>query len=148
MAYKTILVHLDRGERRADRLRLAIALAERFDAHLIGMFALDIMRIPSYAESEAAPIITAIEKKKRDEAAQQAEREFNEAAGSRRAKTEWRTSTGEPVAAVTSVARCADLVVVGQSDPEHYADDCVPPYFVEDVVLETGKAVLVVPFAG
>jgi alkanesulfonate monooxygenase SsuD/methylene tetrahydromethanopterin reductase-like flavin-dependent oxidoreductase (luciferase family) len=35
MTYKTIVVHLDAGERRSERLALACTLAARFDAHLL-----------------------------------------------------------------------------------------------------------------
>lgn len=149
MSYKTILVHLDCGPRRSERLALSIKIAEAFDAHLIGVFALEVMRIPAYAEAEAAPIMVTLEKKKRDEAAQQAEQEFRAAVRVRAVSNEWRVLPGEPVIAVTFTARCADLVVIGQLDPERYADtDCVPRYFTEDVVLEAGKPVLVVPYAG
>lgn len=64
------------------------------------------------------------------------------------ANAEWRTLAGDPVDAVTFCARCADLVVIGQLDPETCEADCVPTYFVQDVVLGAGKPVLIVPFAG
>jgi nucleotide-binding universal stress UspA family protein len=147
VSYRTIVVHLDCGMRRAERVGLSVTLAEQFDAYVIGVFALDIMRIPSYAEAEAAPILVAIERKKRVEAEQQAEREFREIVGSR-IKSEWRTFTGEPVAAVAFAARCADVVLIGQFDPDHYEADCVPRYFMQDVVLAAGKPVLIVPYAG
>jgi nucleotide-binding universal stress UspA family protein len=148
VSYKTIIVHLDCGERRTERLGLSVTIAEQFDAHLIGVFALDIMRIPSYAMAEEGPLIVGIERKRRAEAAQQAEREFRGKVASRVGKSEWRMLTGEPVAAVAFAARCADLVVIGQLDPNNYETDCVPRYFTEDVVLAAGKPVLVVPYAG
>jgi nucleotide-binding universal stress UspA family protein len=148
MSYKTIIVHLDCGPRRAERLRLGVAIAEAFDAHLIGLFALDVMRIPSYADAEAAPIIVELERKRRAEMAAEAESEFRDKLGARAVKSEWRVLTGEPVAAVVFTARCADLLLIGQLDPDNYEADCVPRYFMEDVVLAAGKPVLVVPFAG
>ena len=45
MDYRTILVHLDRGARRSERLELAFTLADRCDAHLVGLFALSAARI-------------------------------------------------------------------------------------------------------
>jgi nucleotide-binding universal stress UspA family protein len=148
VSYKTILVHLDCGERRSERLALSIKIAEAFDAHLIGAFALDVMRIAAYAEAEAAPIMVALEKKRRDAAEQQAEQEFRAAVRVRAVSSEWRVLAGEPVIAVTFAARCADLVVIGQLEPDRYEIDCVPRYFTEDVVLAAGKPVLVVPYAG
>ena len=37
MGYKTILVHCDGGRTTAGRAAVAVALAERFDAHLVGL---------------------------------------------------------------------------------------------------------------
>ena len=148
MDYRTIIVHIDCGKRRAERLRLSAAIAEVFDAHLVGVFAVDIMRIPAYALPETAPIVMDTEAKRRAEAASEAEHEFRDVAGRRASKAEWRAFTGDPVAAVALNARCADLVVIGQFDPNSYETDCVPPYFTEDLVLSAGKPVLIVPYAG
>ena len=48
MDYKTILVHLDAGKRRSERLEIALALADGRDAHVVGLFALSMARMPSY----------------------------------------------------------------------------------------------------
>lgn len=148
MAYKTIAVHVDCGKRRTERINLSLAVATTFDAHVIGVFALDIMRVPAYAEAETGGLIREIEQKRRKEAASQAEAEFRDLVGARGNKAEWRTYTGDPVAAVVQCARCADLVVAGQTDPNTYDADCVPREFVDDLVLAAGKPVLVVPYAG
>jgi nucleotide-binding universal stress UspA family protein len=149
MDYKTIVVHLDAGKRRSERLQLGVALAEVFDAHLIGVFALEVWRIPPYVVAEAGPVIIEVEEKRRAEAKQQAKREFAEKTARRSGKAEWRAyDWGDTVESVTLAARCADLVIIGQLDPDHYEADGVPSYFVEDVVLAAGKPVLIVPFAG
>ena len=36
MGYKTILVHCDAGRTTAGRVAVALSVAERFDAHLVG----------------------------------------------------------------------------------------------------------------
>jgi nucleotide-binding universal stress UspA family protein len=148
MTYKTIVVHVGCGARRAERINLGVAIARTFDAHLIGVFALDIMRIPAYAAAEAAGLLQEIEEKRRKHEASQAEAEFRELVASRGEKAEWRAYTGDPVAAVAQSARCADLVVVGQIDPKEYDADCVPREFVDDLVFAAGKPVLIVPYAG
>src|ERR1700754_1936816 len=38
MSYKTLLVHLDDSRHRAARMAVALDLARRFDAHLIGLY--------------------------------------------------------------------------------------------------------------
>src|SRR5258708_23825218 len=55
MSYKTIMVHLDAGRRRRERLDLAFNLAERFDAHLVGFFGLEVLLMPTVPEAGAAP---------------------------------------------------------------------------------------------
>ena len=38
MRYKTILVHCDASQAAAHRLGMAVGLARRFDAHLVGLY--------------------------------------------------------------------------------------------------------------
>ena len=146
--YKTVVVHLDCGKRRSERLHLAISIAEQFSAYLIGAFALDPVRTQTYAEAEAAPILASLEQKQRAEAAQQAAREFRQAVESRVPASEWRSLRGDPVVGLTELAYYADLLVIGQHDPDSYLSDGVPDHFADDVVMAAGKPVLVVPYAG
>lgn len=144
MTYKTILVHLDESPRRAERLQLAAALAGRFDAHLVGLFALGAARIPSYALAEAGPVIRDIEERRRGQAARAAEEEFRQAERRGGGKSEWRLSTQDAAAAVRLSARYADLAVLGQPQP----DQGLERSFVEEVILSAGRPVLMVPYAG
>ncbi len=144
MTYKTILVHLDETPRRSERLQLAAALAARFDAHLVGLFALGAARIPSYALAEAGPIMRDIEERRRSEAARAAEAEFRSAEKRGGGKSEWRISTDDAAAAVRLSARYADLVVLGQPQP----GDALGRAIAEEVILASGRPVLMVPYAG
>lgn len=144
MTYKTILVHLDENPRRAERLQLAATLAGRFDAHLVGLFALGAARIPSYALAEAGPVIRDIEERRRGQAARAAEEEFRQAERRGGGKSEWRLSTQDAAAAVRLSARYADLAVLGQPQP----DQGLERSFVEEVILSAGRPVLMVPYAG
>ena len=144
MTYKTILVHLDETARRQERLQLACTLAARFDAHLVGLFALGAARIPSYALAEAGPVVRDIEERRRGEAARAAEKEFREAERRGGGKSEWRISTEDAAAAVRLSARYSDLVVLGQAKP----GDGLGRAIAEDVVLAAGRPVLMVPYAG
>ena len=149
MSYKTIVVHLDLSPRRAERLKLSIGLAETFDAHLVGLFALGAARIPNYALVEAGPTILEIVHGRRGEAAQQAQREFNEQAGRLgELRTEWRFSAGDPLAAMHLSSRYADLVVLGQPDPSGEGIEGMAPGFANEVLLSCGRPVLFVPYAG
>jgi nucleotide-binding universal stress UspA family protein len=146
MSYKTIVVHLDCGARRTERLDLALEIAEEFDSHLVGLFALDV--IPTPPVPEALPVILETERKRRDACIAQGEQEFQVRTARRVGKVEWRWSEGDAVGSVCFAARHADLVIIGQTDPDTYSADAVPPGFAADVVLSAGKPVLVVPFAG
>lgn len=149
MSYKTIVVHLDRGARCGERLGLAFGLAERFDASLIGLFALGAARVPSYALAEAGPTILEIEQRQRAAAAQQGEKEFRAAIARRGGvKAEWRAAGEDAVAAVRLSARYADLLIIGQPAPDGKDAAGVPTWFAEDVMLSAGRPVLLVPYAG
>jgi nucleotide-binding universal stress UspA family protein len=144
MSYKTILVHVDDQPRRAERLNLAFEIAGRFDAHLVALFALDAARIPSYALAEAGPVVREIEARRRGEAARAAEAEFRRAERPGSVAPEWRVSSQDAFAAVRLSARYADLVILGQPEPEQMAARA----FAEEVLLSAGRPVLFVPYAG
>jgi nucleotide-binding universal stress UspA family protein len=144
MSYKTILVHLDDQPRRSERLNLGFELAGRFEAHLVALFALDAARIPTYALAEAGPVVREIEARRRKEAASAAEAEFRRAEGAGARKAEWRVSAHDAFAAVRLSARYADLVILGQPEPEQVAARA----FAEEVLLSAGRPVLFVPYAG
>jgi nucleotide-binding universal stress UspA family protein len=147
MSYKTIIVHIDAGKRRRERLDLAFRLAEDFDAHLIGLFALEPFHIPP--TPEAAPVLMEIERKRREEASAEAKKEFLEKARLEQwEKSEWR-ETWESLSAVRLHARYADLVIVGQPNGKNGDDEgAVPEWFSHELVMSAGRPVLFVPYAG
>lgn len=144
VSYKTILLHLDDNPRRTERLQLAFTLAARFEAHLVGLFALETARIPSYALAEAGDLIRVIEQKRRTETAIAAEREFRQAERRAAVRTEWRVSLDDAFQAVRLSARYADLVIAGQPEPEEPGQNA----FAGNLVLSAGRPVLFVPYAG
>jgi nucleotide-binding universal stress UspA family protein len=146
MTYKTILVHLDHRPRSDTRLELALRLAERFDAHLVGLFAPGSARLPSYAQAEGGPALREVLQQRQAEVAAQARRRFQELAGRHGAgRAEWRASQSEPDAAVRRSARYADLGVAGQ--PEE-GDQGELRGLGDELALSAGRPVLFVPYAG
>ena len=147
MSYKTILVQIDAGKRCSARVDVAIRLARRYDAHLVGLHVLTPFEPPGYVMAEMGPAIMEAQKLVAATTIAQTEGEFakqTSAAGLR--NVEWRTAVDDLVAAVTLHARYADLVVIGQADA---ADDShVPSDFPEQVVLAAGRPVLIVPSVG
>ena len=149
MDYKTILVHLDAGARSSERLELALALADRHDAHLVGLFALSAVRMPSYVRADTVALLIAAQDRQRAEAAVQAEAAFRAAAaryGS--VKAEWRVSHADALGAVQLSARYSDLVIVGQRERDAERETGITPEFVDELVVSCGRPVLVVPYAG
>ncbi len=146
MSYKTILVHLDTDKRVAERIDLAIRLADTFDSHLVGLFALSAPRIPSYALAEAGPVVVEVEARHRAEATRNAEVMFKSETARHGRSAEWRATQRDALAAATLSARYADLVVIGQHEPGNSSG--VTPDFAEELVLSAGRPVLLVPYAG
>ena len=145
MSYKTIMVHLDAGRRRRERLDLAFNLAERFDAHLVGFFGLEVLLMP--ATPEAGPALYQEMVKQRRSLAAKAEDEFRGKMHKEQytGKSEWRATLDDGFAALELHAKYADLVIAGQPEPE---GDGVSPWFAHRLVMSIGRPVLYVPFAG
>jgi nucleotide-binding universal stress UspA family protein len=144
MAYKTIVVHLDASARRAERLELACRLAADGDAHLVGLFALPepILRSPMLVDG-AALIVQQYKSWRADQSAR-ARQEFESSAKRRGvAQFEWRESAFDSSRALQVSARYADLLVIGQRDPDE-----LPAYWPGEIVLAAGRPVLVVPYVG
>jgi nucleotide-binding universal stress UspA family protein len=149
MPYKTILVHLDAGSHTGARLDLACRLAQRFDAHLVGVHALTEIRVPGYVVmmSGQGEQFTEFRTQATAQLRERSEALFRkrvEAAGL--TKTEYRASRADALQAVPVHARYADLVVAGQPDERDASG--IEPDFVERLLLAAGRPVLVVPYAG
>lgn len=146
MSYKTIVVHLDTGANAHPRLELALHLAKRFDAHLTGAFAV------FSPDPRSLHVMAGTAEYYRQHEAMRAERR---AALERLFHAELRRAgvAGEWVAiaepanlAIPRVGRCADLIVAGQDnpeDPESYVGD----FFPENLILSSGRPVLLMPYA-
>ncbi|MGB7541072.1 MAG: universal stress protein [Burkholderiales bacterium] len=145
MSYKTLLVHLDSGARCPVRVELAISLARRFDAYLVGVNALTAVRIPGYVSAEAGDTFRQAQERTVREQAAESEAAFRRAVGQAGLpQTEWRNAAADALDAVTLHARYADLVVIGQPDDASGVDRG----FAGRLVLGAGRPILVVPFAG
>jgi nucleotide-binding universal stress UspA family protein len=142
MAYKTILVHLDRGKHVSTRVEVAAKLALDFQAHLTGLYAVN----PIATYTSADPSLLAVNTQVFEEQAQHARRLFGERA--RRAGlngAEFRSTLGDALDQLSMHARYADLVVVGQTDPDE-GETGVAASFPQVAALATGRPLLVIPY--
>ncbi|MYM39384.1 universal stress protein [Duganella qianjiadongensis] len=149
MSYKTILVHVDQSRHAAKRIALAAEVARAFDAHLVGAassgFTREFYRNSSvmYAGPIPLPELDVLTK-----AAQQALQGYEEqvqAAGV--TSYERRISDDETEVTLLQQARYADLVVLSQSDPSDDASKLLRG-LPESITLNSGRPVLLVPYAG
>ncbi len=142
MPLKNLLVHLDQGERTAARLELAVSLTRQHQARLVGVFgqrahAQQVGVVSSWPSPEYV-------------AARDASKAAFEKAVAGLPQTEWRDinrgSEVEVLHHIINLARHADLVILGQHDER--AKAFAPDELASQVILESGRPVLVLPFAG
>ncbi len=148
MTFKNILLHMDASDRCEERLKVAGALALAYDAHLTGLYVTPEPFYPMYAESAYFPedLLDNFEKEEKENC-EASEKNFRDYADGQGIKNEWHTEQGPLSSIVSKHARYADLTVLGKGsvdDPKHYPD----PFLAEDVVMQSGRPVLIIPNAG
>ena len=145
MSYKTILVHINSDKRCAARLEVAIQLAKKYEACLVGLHAFFPYTPPGYIMAHMGAEVIAAQQKLATEAMSQTGEAFHKqtsAAGLE--NKEWHTAHDDPVSAMSLQARYADLLVIGQTTDDSGVDKDFP----ERLILDTGRPVLVVPEVG
>ena len=148
MGYKTILVHCDASRGAPARLRIALDLANRFDSHVIGLHVRQAFQAPAF--TDAGPAMdslyhayeTAV---KADEA--MATGAFRDAVAHKGYSSEWRVADGYVEQVLMTQARYADLVIVGQAEPDA-PPSAPPPDLAEHVTMSGERPVLIVPHIG
>jgi len=150
MSYKDLLVVLDSEATARERLDLAAALAERFAAHLVGLYPLPTPQVPRhlgyYDPALLDPFLAEL-RQRASSAAVKMRETFEHVTGLRRLSAEWREITEGPDADPVLHARYADLAILGQLDPDRVETESIQPR-PEQVALASGRPVLIVPYAG
>ena len=152
MKLRDLVVVLDGSPRSDVILGVALDLARRRDAHVTGLcplellypihvalalggFPLAVQEVANRLEAEALEKARAIEANFREQLRR------NDARGN------WQVATGLAADDVARRARTADLLVLGQTDPDHPP----PPaarHLIEDALITAERPLLLVPFAG
>jgi nucleotide-binding universal stress UspA family protein len=153
MALKDILVFADDSRSHDARLRLAVELARRNDAHLTAVFiltSLDMAWLAAPVGGDVASLGTVDALREEHRAARLAVAErlaaaVRNAADRAGVAAEWRVVDGDAAELAPLYARYADLTILGQADPEEPARAAPAP---EAVLLGSGRPVLVVPYIG
>jgi nucleotide-binding universal stress UspA family protein len=147
MTFKSILVHVDTTRRCAQRVAYATALAQKHDAHVIGLSVVSSYPLPALAMGEMTASLIESQMQQAVADADEAEKKFGEAMKDSGLNYETRRFEGEIADAVAINARYADVTVVGQAAADE-EDMSAADFLAEQIVLAAGRPILVVPYAG
>jgi nucleotide-binding universal stress UspA family protein len=148
MSYKTILVHLNDPRRAEALLQLAVGLATKHNAHLIGLNVSASVPAAPVAVPYSAQVLGTIVASERTRT-EELEGAFARLTANQPFVPEWRALKVPHVDLATVVmdhGRAADLIVAGQTDPDWDLSPLLD--FPERLALESGRPVLVVPYVG
>lgn len=146
MGYKTILVHCDADPKVAHRLGIAVELAKRHGAYLVGVHIQESFNAPAMFDGTVAMgnLFDVFEETAKANLAS-AKAAFAKAVKGTALSSEWRSEEGYIDTRLAVHARYADLTLLGQTDPGQ-------PFFAPDptatLALSIGRPILVVPHVG
>lgn len=153
MSYRTILVQADQSSNCAERVRLAIELAQQHDAHLAGIAVTGGVAQFAYPGAWVADgggysaFLTAHLDILRQQA-DAAVAAFEDAIRNQQLRSHESTVIDDEAGVALSLrGRYSDLVVIGQSRPDE-PRPAVPPDLPQYVIMGGGCPVLLVPFLG
>lgn len=143
MTYATVMVCLAPDEQNEARLQAAGELAERFEASIVGVAAVQFAPPLYFAEGQQAQRLidegeAALKRRLVDLEAQ-----FREATRNRGGRVEWRSALEFPARYILEQARCADIIVSGGYSPAF--SDSFSLASPKDLVMQAGRPLLVVP---
>jgi nucleotide-binding universal stress UspA family protein len=143
MSYEALMVHLDAERDSESRVQVALALADRFQAALIGVAGLALH--PRFAAGGIAVYSepTPDELQKMNALLDDLGRRFL-GKGRHIAHIEWRSALEPSLELVARESRAADLVILGPQRSAGQTHDLIDP---GTILLRTGRPVLVVPDA-
>lgn len=148
MPFKNILLHMDPSERCKERMAVAGRFAAIHDGTLTGLYVIPEPFYPMYAEASYFPedLLDTLETEEKENC-KTAKQEFEAFTKTQNIRGEWHEEQGHLATVVCKHARYADLTILGQGsveDPKNYPD----PFLAEDVVMQSGRPVLIIPNTG
>lgn len=146
MSVASILLHVDDAAAFESRLKLAIRLADQFDAHLSALYVVWPTSFPNITQISAGADIFESHRNTLWEAAERTRKMCEEAAGDAGVTFDWRAEEGILTDKLNEYGRYSDLIVLGQHEPGKHRERRESA--ADHVVLESGTACLVVPYIG
>lgn len=149
MSYKTVLVHVDESSRSELRVKVAAEIANREDAHLIGTAVTGVSRfIYQDGNISASDPNLGIHLKFLRERAEKAIEVFKKSVAELGVSSyESMIANDEAGGGIGLQARYSDLVVLGQTNRDEPSPSVLPD-FPEYLVMNSGRPVLIIPYAG
>jgi nucleotide-binding universal stress UspA family protein len=147
MAFRDLLVTIDPSDAGNGRMELAIRLARRHGARLLGYYVHPALPPPRVAAGLMGAIGGSSETTREGEIAAAMEQRFKEGLELAGVEGSWLLGSRNPVPELHGAARCCDLVILGQIDPERPVGE-QQRFRPEEVVLGAGRPALVVPYIG
>jgi len=150
MAIRSILVHLDHRASASDRVAFAAALALQHDAHLIGLAPTGWVNVPTDDMNNTVGVqeyMRATMKLLREQADGSVKHFKTQVEGLGVASYEARVEATDSATAMARAARYCDLSIVTQSVPDEWVTT-QSPQMPQEVLLQSGRPVLVLPYAG
>ena len=139
-----LAVHVDHSSKCQVALDMAVALAQRCEAHLTGVYVDSVPMAPELMAMSAAPVLMDTIVQEETERADKAQRRFDDTLASSGVLNSFRRGTGPRYVALSTHARYADLMVIAQEDES----GSVAGGFADYVVMDCGRPVLMAPFIG
>ncbi len=146
MTYRTILLQMFEDPNLEHRLTAAVALAGRFDAHLVGLNVSPPPVMPfGYGEAAAyvGPEVFEAQREAAHAIAERLHAAFDGALDSTGLSSIWRDEEGDPPTLFARAAATVDLVVTGRVPGD--ALDAIVPDVTGHLVTEAGGPVLMLP---
>lgn len=149
MTYRSLLVLLDQDARSELRTQVAIALARRFESHLVGLAPTGLIEVPAMPEIGGdLEVLTRLAWHQLRDRAQRAAAAFRERCiGAGLPSFESVVDETDAAASLVRHAHCSDLAIVAQADP-HDRSQRPLQALVEQTVLYSARPTLVLPYAG
>jgi nucleotide-binding universal stress UspA family protein len=147
MTYKSIVVQLDTSARAHARLEYALRLARQFEAHLTGVFSTFTPDPRSFYVMAGSADYYEAHRKFRQERHGALERIFHAELLRAGVSGKWIDNDEYASEAIPRYARCADLVVAAQDDPND-PESFISDHFPETLVMSAGRPVLFIPYIG
>jgi nucleotide-binding universal stress UspA family protein len=148
MTYKTILVHLAHDQAHRTRLKVGIALASRYEAHLVALYIATPVSMPAEIAGRAASaayIAEATEAAR--EHADHIHAEIESLCARQKLSWEWLTAEGDHLDILGLHSQYADLALVSHSRAE-LIEDRVVFHVPEHLPLVASCPVIVLPTEG